>query len=159
MKRATEPIALTNKEIISSIINVIGSYFVHQDPHEDGIGNNYLSFTDIENLDLLYFKQISKSVVLPQNKYDEYINKIKSLDLPIDTVDIVKFNYIGKFIEVKLLKYQLRLVNKYKEFIEFRKKESVINKVNQIYNYLNTTDYVPREFIEWVEFTSEIDRD
>ena len=115
-------------------------------------------------MDLLYFKQISKREVLPQNKYDEYIDKIKSLDLPIDTVNIVKFNYIGKFIEVKLLNYHLRLVNKYKEFIEFRKKESVINKVNQIYNYLNLTDpipsslcevtktSIPREFIEWVEF-------
>jgi hypothetical protein len=144
---------LTNKDIIKAIINVIGSDFVHQDPREDGIGNNYLSYTDIEKLDVLYFKQISKRVVLSQNKYDECVDKIKSLDLPIDTVNIVKYSYLGKFIEVQLLKYHLRLVNKYKEFIEFRKKESVINRVDQIYNYLNSTDCVPREFIEWDEFT------
>ncbi len=158
---STHPVQpkLTNKDIIKAIINVIGSDFVHQDPREDGIGNNYLSFTDIEKLDLLYFKQSNKNVGLSESKYQEYVDKIKSLDLPLDSVQITKFAYLGKFIEVKLMDINLRFISKYKAFEEFKSQDQVSTRVDKICNYLKDSgNLIPREFIEWVEFSGGIER-
>lgn len=149
---------LTNTQIVGKIINVIGSEFeLSFLPCEDSIGN----IPPIDSMNILYFKPTNKRIGLSDVKFQEYIEKIKLLDLPIDSVKSIQFNYIGKFIKVKLIKNILTFVSKYKIFQEFKSQENIIKKVDKIYNYLNLNNpnnQVTREFIELVEFYGGVDK-
>jgi hypothetical protein len=91
---------LTILQIVKKIISVIAPDFeISYLPWEDSIRN----IPPIESMDTLYFKQSNNRILYSENKYREYVDKIKLLNLSVESVGIVKFNYIGKFIEVKLL--------------------------------------------------------
>ncbi len=147
---------LTNQQIAGKILDVIGQDFeISYLPWEDSIGN----VRSIESMDVLYFKQTNKRVLLAESKYQEYVEKIRTLDLPIDSVQITKISYLGKFIEVKLMDVNLRYISKYKAFEEFKSQNQVASQVNRICDYLKASgNTIPREFIEWVEFSGGIER-
>jgi hypothetical protein len=149
----TQLYKLTNQQIVTQIIDIIGPDFEFSYlPCEDSIGNIPL----IDSMDILYFTQTNKKVLYSENKYKGYVDKIRSLNLPIDSVNITKFSFLGKFIEVKLMNHYLRYISKYKEFVEYKSQKQVASQIDRIYNYLNSTvlnNPIPREFIEWVEFS------
>jgi len=142
---------LSNQQIAGKILDVIGPDFeISYLPWEDSIGN----VRSIDLMDILYFKQTNKRVLLSESKYQEYVDKIKLLDLPTDSVQITKFAYLGKFIEVKLMDVNLRFISKYRAFEEFKSQDKVSSQVDRICNYLKASgNVIPREFIEWVEFS------
>lgn len=147
---------LTNQQIAGKVLDVIGSEFeLSYLPWEDSIGN----VRSIESMDVLYFKQTNKRVLYADLKYQEYIDKIKLLGLPIDSVQITKISFLGKFIEVKLMDINLRYVSKYRAFEEFKSQDQVSSRVDRICSYLKTSgNTIPREFIEWIEFSGGVDR-
>ncbi len=143
---------MTNTQIIDLILNTIGPEFIFSViPYTNSLGD----CKSIESMDMLYFRLTDENILLPEDKLEEGIEKIKQLDLKIESVVITNFYHNGKFIEVKLLSYHYRLLNRYDKFIQFKNKQSVINKVDEIDNFLKHTypsNPIPRDFIEISQF-------
>lgn len=89
---------MNNHEIINLVEEIVQPHFKFEmdDFYGDRGGAPY---PKIENLKILYFKKNDKKLVMTKTEEHSFLDKIKALNvLNIDSVEIIKFPYIGHFI-------------------------------------------------------------
>jgi hypothetical protein len=137
----------TNKEIIDKISKIVEPHmkFNMDDIYGDRGGHPY---PQIEELDILYFKY-NYIKYFSTYKENELIIKIKELEL--GEVDSYKIDGKGKFMVIKLDKYNKRIINQYNDYLDYKNKN--IEEINYIYQYLE--EKIPEEFIGWVLYSEK----
>lgn len=137
----------SNQEIIDEISKIVEPYmkFNLDDIYGDRGG---IPYPQIEKLDMLHFKFIGK-IIINKNKENEMVQQVKMLD--IGDVEIVQYNFIGKFMVITLDKYHNRIINKYNDYLDYKNKNA--ERINEIYQYLN--EKVPEEFVGWYYYNNE----
>jgi hypothetical protein len=144
----TEPISVPKEKSVQEIIDLISGIvepdwkFNMDDIYGDRGG---IPYPKIETLDILYFRKIGTSGYKPKFNYKSN-DIIKMLnDLNIGNVKIVKFNSIGKFIEIKLHCYNKRLIDIFNRYNQF--KQDNLDKIKSIHEYLGKK--ISEDFVGW----------
>lgn len=132
----------TTQEIINQLNSILNPIWIFEmdDIYGDRGG---IPYPPIEELDVLYYKFNGKKYSITKSEEFETIKKIKELN--IGSVEILNIMAIGKFIFIKLHKFNERLIGKYLIFNKF--KESNLEKINSIYEQLDKN--VPIDFIAY----------
>lgn len=143
----------SNKEIIEQISKIVETQwkFNMDDIYGDRGG---IPYPQIEELEILHFKFDGKNcrIIPSKNSQKELVNKIYELNISqISKVEIVKYDCIGLFILIQLKKYNLIMISRYNDYLDY--KNANVEKINNVYQYLE--EKIPEEFIGWLLFSEK----
>jgi hypothetical protein len=115
-----------------------------------------IPYPPIESLNFLHWKRQSRaSDYYPLTKEEEQtqLELIREI-AEIKSVNVIKINAFGKYIQVELQRINEKIISDYDNYLLFEKSETNQDKINKI--YLQLEEKVPKEFISWNLFNSNI---
>lgn len=142
---------LSNKEIIKQISLILGPgwKFEMDDFYGDRGG---IPYPEIESLDILHWKKVStigQHITNNKNEEEQIVKKIQELNL--GEVEICRYKYYWKYLDLKLKKYNNRLITQYNNYLDYY--NSNVEKINKIYMELD--EKVPEQFIGYILFSGK----
>jgi len=136
----------TVQEIIDQIDKIVKpEWKFDMDDFYGDKGN--IHYPTIESLDILFWKRNTKGIKISkllQEDENKQIEMIKNLS-EIKSVEIIKIQAFGKYIQVELDSINNRLIDKYDKYLLF--KQNNFDNIYKIYKYLN--EKVPEDIIGW----------